>query len=328
MGTALFSSRSARASKRNSTWLSYLWQYRYLYLLAAPLLIWVFLFRWMTIYGAVAAWKSFSPLDGLWGSPWVGWMNFKNVLNNPELGRLVVNALILNGYKILIALPAGAVLALILNELRHRFFKRTVQTVLYLPHFITWIIIGTVFWGIFNYSYGILNTILIYLGRMPVMWYQSPQYWRAFIVGSSIWKELGWSTIIYTAMLSSVNPETYEAAIVDGANKFQQIRWINLPQIMPVIGFNLVFMIAGIIHTDASQIYALANAVNYDVLQVIDTVDYFLFRCISPLAGASGFDLGFGFLTAMGIMQATVGVVLFLIANRMAQRFFRWTGMF
>jgi putative aldouronate transport system permease protein len=321
-------SRSPRDSKRGFHRVSRLWQYRHLYLMAAPLLIWVFLFRWMTVYGAMAAWKSFSPLEGLWKSPWVGWMNFKNVLNNPDLGRLVVNALILNGYKIIIGLPAGALLALLLNELRHKGFKNVVQTILYLPHFITWIIIGTVFWGLFNYSYGALNQFLDRLGRMPIMWYQSPQYWRGLIVGAGIWKELGWSTIIYTAMLSGINVEVYEAAIVDGATKFQQIRYINIPHIMPVVGFNLVFMIAGIVTTDASQLYALASGVNYDVLHFIDTVDYSLFRCISPLAGASGFDLGFGYLTAMGIMQATVGVVLFIVANRMAQRFFNWSGMF
>jgi len=314
------------------SWWTTIKRYRFIYLMMIPAVIWFFLFRWMTIYGMLVAFKQFFALKGIWNSPLVGWTNFQNVLHNPDLPWLIRNALIINFYRLLFAWPAPVILALLLNEIKSKVFKSSVQTLTYLPHFITWVVIGGIVYGLLQYNYGVVNRMLVSIGCQPVAWYQSPQYWRAFLIGAGIWKEIGWGTILYLAIIATnANPEIYEAAIVDGATRFQQIRHLTLPVMLPMVGFNMVFMVAGVFGSDVGELFALVGG-NARLFQTVDTIDYFLFRAVAPVAGTGGVggaaDFGYGFLTALGILQAVVGLALFIAGNWAAKKFFRWSGIF
>lgn len=305
-------------------------KHRYMYLMALPALVWFVAFKWMTAFGILVAFEKFNAFRGVFRSAFVGFANFVNVLHNPELPRLVVNILAINAYKILFGLPAPILLALLLNEIKSSGLKRTLQTIYYIPHFITWVIIGGMLYGLLNYHYGFLNAVIEFFGGERISWYQAAQYWRGILVGASIWKEVGWSTIIYLAVLSAtVNPETYEASIVDGATRFQQIRHLTLPALVPVIGFNLVWMISGLFNSDVTEFFALIGY-NPFLFKTVDSIDYFLFRAVSTVSGTggTGMDFGMGFLAAFGIIQSCLVLCFFIIGNWAAKRYFRWTGMF
>ncbi len=286
------------------------WLYRYLYLLALPGLIYFLIFAYLPMWGVLISFKDFRLFRGFAGSPWVGLENFIFFFTSPNFPRLLRNTLIISGLHILFVFPAPIILAILLNELRNGMFKRFVQTISYLPHFISWVVIGGLLTYTFSQSMGVVNLWLQSMGLEPLHILGNKSAFYGLVVGTNIWKELGWGAIIYLAAITGINPELYEAATVDGANRFQRILNITVPGITSVIIIMLILQISSILNTDFLQILILqgSDASLYEVGDVIDTWVYRAGFLKSQLSLA----------TAVGVFKGLVGLVLVLLANKVA----------
>lgn len=283
------------------------WQ---LYTMILPGLIYFVVFKYIPLSGSIIAFQDYNVFDGVWGSPFVGWKHFENLFTYPEFYNVLTNTVLISVYKLLFGFPAPIVLALLLNEVRKAVFKRTIQTVLYLPHFLSWVIAGGLIINFLSPSSGIVNEIIRFFGGEPIFFLQEPEYFRSIIVGTGIWKEVGWNTIIYLAALAGVNPELYEAADVDGAGKFRQAFSITLPAIMPTIIVLLLLNIGNILDLGFEQIYMFLNPLVYDTGEVFDT---YIYR-IGLLGGQ------FSYTTAIGMFKSVVGFVLLFGANYLSKK--------
>jgi putative aldouronate transport system permease protein len=308
--------RSQRpAGNRAQPWrrlLNRIWLYRYLYLLGLPGIVYLIIFNYIPMWGVIIAFKDFRLFKGLAGSPWVGLKHFEFFFSSPYFPRLLRNTLVLNGLYLAIVFPMPILLALLLNEVRAGFFKRFVQTVSYLPHFISWVVVGGLLIYTFSQSLGVVNIQLARLGMKPLVVLGSRKAFLPLFVGSSIWKEMGWEAIIYLAAIAGINPELYEAATVDGANRLQRVLHITIPGIMPVIVVLLILNIGSIMNVNFLQLLILQgnDASLYDVSDVIDTWVYRAAFLKSQMSLA----------TAVGLFKGVVGVILVYLANRVARR--------
>jgi putative aldouronate transport system permease protein len=289
-----------------------IWFYRYLYLLALPGLLYFIVFSYLPMWGVVIAFKDYRLFRGLAGSPWVGLQHFQFFFTSPNFPRLLRNTLIISGLNLLLQFPAPIILALLLNELRNGIFKRFVQTVSYLPHFISWVVVGGLLIYTFSQSMGVVNIQLQHMNLEPWIVLGNKSTFYGLVVGSGIWKEVGWGAIIYLAAMAGINPELYEAATVDGANRLQRVLYITLPGISAVITILLILQISSILNTDFLQILILqgSDASLYDVGDVIDTWVYRAGFLKSQLSLA----------TAVGLFKGVIGLVLVFFANKVANR--------
>ena len=286
-------------------------QYRWLYLLLLPGLIYFALFRYAPMWGARIAFKDFVPFLGIDGSPWVGFRHFEDFFGNPDFLRLLSNTLILAGLTLFIAFPLTILMALLLNELRGQIYKRTIQTLVYVPHFLSWTIVASLTYLLLALDVGPLFTGLNDLFGTNIDFLSDPDWFRPVILMQEIWKNTGWGTIIFLAALATVDQAQYEAAIIDGAGRFQRIWHITLPNIRGVIVVMLILQIGQILNTGFEQIYLMTNALNRGVADVFDTYVYF----VGITQGA------YSYSTAVGLFKALVGVVLIFGANWLAKRF-------
>ena len=286
------------------------WQ-RYVFLLPGAVLL--ILFCYVPMYGVVLAFKNYLAKDGIMGSEWVGLMNFRALFSYPYMGRMFFNTIGISLYKFLVSFPVTILFALLLNEIGSRWFKRTVQTVSYLPYFISWIVISGMAYSFLNTDYGLLNQLLIALGREPISWYTRADLWWTILMITALWKGLGWGTIIYLASIASINPELYEAACIDGAGRLKQTLYVTLPGMLPVIGINLVFSVSGLIRDDFEQIYALVgdNQILRETTEVFGT--YIFAR---TMGGVSGY----GPATALGLIQSVISLILVVGCNWLVSR--------
>lgn len=292
-------------------------QYRWLYLLLLPGILYFAVFRYWPMWGARIAFKDFVPFLGIDGSPWVGFRHFEDFFTNPDFPRLLTNTLVLAALSLLVAFPLTIIMALLLNELRLQIYKRTIQTLIYIPHFLSWTIVASLSYLLLAMDVGPLFTGLNNLFGTNIDFLADPDWFRPIIVAQEIWKNTGWGTIIFLAALATVDQEQYEAAVIDGAGRFQRVWHITLPNIRGVIVVLLILQIGQILNTGFEQIYLMSNSLNRSVADVFDTYVYF----VGITQGA------YSYSTAVGLFKAVVGVILIFGANSLAKRF-NQSGLF
>jgi len=284
-----------------------------LYLMFVPGFVILALFAYLPMYGLILSFKQYTPRLGILHSPWVGWDNFKYGVATYGFWRLVRNTLVLGLLKMIFAFPSSIILALLINELRVGPFKKTIQTLSYLPYFISWVIVASIMYLLLSTDYGMLNNFLIKLGIGKVDWYTSPQYWRAILTITTIWKNMGWGTIIFLAGLTAISPELYEASVCDGAGRWKQTLHVSIPGIMPVIAMSFILSISGIVRDDFEQVYALVGN-SSELWKTVDVLGTWMYR------GLRGSFTGWGEVTAVGLIQGLVSLILMLGANALIKR--------
>lgn len=285
-------------------------RYRWLLLLLAPGVVYFALFRFWPMYGAQIAFRNYIPFLGIEGSEWVGWEHFQDFFSNPDFPRLLTNTLILAALGLFIAFPLTIVLALLLNEVRLQVFKRTVQTLVYIPHFLSWTVVVSLTGLLFAVGNGPLWTLINDALSTDTNFLADPDWFRPLILLQGVWKNTGWGTIIFLAALAGVDQEQYEAAIIDGAGRWQRVWHITLPSIRSTIVVLLILQTGNILDTGFEQIYLMSNALNRTVADVFDTYVYF-----------TGIQQGaYSYATAVGLAKAIVGLILIFGTNWLAKR--------
>jgi putative aldouronate transport system permease protein len=287
-----------------------MWRHRWFYLLMTPSLLYFLIFRYVPVWNAQIAFKDFKPLLGVIGSPWVGFQHFETFINSFYFDQLIVNTIIFSSAKLVLGLPTAVILAIALHETWFGRFRTLVQTVVYLPHFLSWVIMFGILLMMLSPGNGLINTIIKKLGGEPIAFLTSPQWFRPVVILSDIWKETGWGTIIYLAALLSISPHLYEAATVDGASHLRRIWHISLPGILPVIVLVTLLRLSNILDAGFNQIFVLYSVPVYSVGDVIDTWVY--------RQGILQFQ--FSLATAVGLFKGVIGLTLILVANQMFKR--------
>lgn len=287
-----------------------IWRQRWLYFLMAPTLVYFLIFKYGPLWNAQIAFKDFKPLLGVMGSPWVGFKHFETFINSFYFTELLTNTIIFSLAKLLLGLPIAVICAITLHETWLVRFRTFVQTAIYLPHFLSWVIMFGVLLVILSPGNGLLNEIIKKLGGAPIPFLTTPATFRWVVILSDIWKETGWSTILYLAALLGINPDLYEAAAVDGASPLQRIWHISIPGIVPVIVLVTLLRMGHILEAGFNQIFVLYSVPVYSVGDIIDTWVY--------RQGLLQFE--FSLATAVGFFKGVIGLVLILIANRVAKR--------
>jgi putative aldouronate transport system permease protein len=287
-----------------------LWKYRWLYLMMLPAVIYFIVFKYIPLWNAQIAFRDFKPLLGVVDSPWIWFDNFKTFVNSYYFGQLMGNTLLFSLLKLILGLPLAIILALALNETRLLYFKQIVQTITYLPHFLSWVIVFGVLLAVLSPGNGLLNELIKSAGGEPIPFLTSPEWFRAVVIGSEVWKDTGWSTILYLAALLSIDPALFEAAAVDGASRFQRIWHISLPSILSVVVLVTLLRLGNILDAGFSQIFVLYSLPVYSVGDIIDTWVY----------RQGILDFQFSLATAVGLFKGVIGLVLITVSNRIARR--------
>jgi len=286
-----------------------LYKHRYQYLMILPGVVLLFLFNYVPMAGIQVAFRDFQLGTPIWSSSWVGFDNFK-FLQEPHFWTIVENTLYISVLKFVFGFPAPILLALMINEVGHSAFKRFVQSVSYLPHFFSWIVVAYILQAFLNMDSGLVNEIVSMTGRDPIFFLGSTEWFRPIIVGSGLWKETGWNAILYLAAITTIDPQLYEAAKVEGAGKLAQIRHITIPGILPTVSIILILSIPSLITVGIDQIYPLMNPANMAVSDVLDT---YVLR--------SGLQQGyFGMATAIGLLSSVIGLALVLATNQLSRK--------
>ncbi len=283
---------------------------KYAYLMLVPVVLYYLVFHYGPMYGVIIAFQDFSPTKGIWQSPWVGLENFRVFFTGFHFSRLVVNTLAINVLDLLFGFPAPIILALLLNEIRFNPFKRLVQTVTYMPHFISVVVVVGMLVD-FLARDGLVNNLL--LGAFPgtpTAYMQLPDWFRIIFVGSGIWQHIGWGSIIYLAAIAAIDPTLYEAAMVDGADRFRQIRHITLPGILPTIIILLILRMGSMMSVGFEKILLMYNPMTYETADVISTYVY--------RKGILGAD--YSFSAAVGLFNSVINFALLVFANRLSRR--------
>jgi len=287
-----------------------MWKHRWYYFLLIAPLTYYLIFRYIPIWNAQIAFKEFYALKGVEGSPWVGLQHFETFFKSFYFSELILNTVIFSAAKLVLGLPLAIILALAIHESQFLRFRSLVQTVTYLPHFLSWVIMLGLLMGLLSPSSGMINEIIKSFGGEPIAFLTSTEWFRQVVVLSDIWKETGWSTILYLAALLGINPDLYEAAAVDGASRWRRIWHISLPGIIPVVVLVTLLRLGNILDAGFNQIWVLYSVPVYSVGDIIDTWVY-----------RSGvLDFQFSLATAVGLFKGVIGLVLILVANEVAKR--------
>ncbi|TNJ61560.1 sugar ABC transporter permease [Paenibacillus hemerocallicola] len=272
-------------------------------------LVYFLVFHYVPMFGILIAFKNYNVFQGVFDSPWVGTKYFRQFLTDPYFYKLVRNTLLIGLYHIMFSFPAPIVLALLLNELKHHVFKRFVQTVSYLPHFLSTVVVVGIIVNFMSYD-GIMNQFMGLLGLEPVHFLMSPEWFRSIYIGSEIWQGIGWGSIIYLAALTAIDPQLYEAATIDGANRWKQMIHVTLPGIAPTIVILLLFNIGAVMNVSFEKILLLSNGSNQDASDVIALHVY--------RRGLISSD--FSYATAVGLFNSVIAVLLLTFANRVSKK--------
>jgi putative aldouronate transport system permease protein len=290
--------------------LARLTKYRWQYLMILPAIILLFVFNYVPMAGVQVAFKDFHIGLTISKSPWVGFENF-TFLQDDQFWLVVRNTLYIAVLKFIFGFPAPIMLALLINEVRHNGLKRFIQSVSYLPHFFSWIVVAYILQSLLTLDGGVVNQLITDMGGDPIFFLGSTEWFRPMILASGLWKEIGWNTILYLAAISTIDPQLYEAAKVEGAGRWAQMRSITLPGILPTAAIVLILSMPSLINVGMDQIYPLMNPANLPAADVLDT--YILRR---------GLQQGyFGMATAIGLLSSLVSLVLVLASNQMARKF-------
>lgn len=284
---------------------------KFLYLMILPGFIYFVIFKYLPMGGLIISFQDYQPYLGISDSPWVGMKHFVRLFTEPTFFMLLSNTLILFALNIVIFFPLPIILALMLNEVRHRYFKNAIQTIIYIPHFMSWVIIVSITYVFLNVDGGVINEMLAAVGLPKVSFLTSPEWLRTMYMAQIIWKELGWSTIIYLAAITVVDTQLYEAAEMDGASRWRKTWHVTLPAIRPVIITLLILKIGSTLDLGFEHMYLLLNSLNREVAEIFDTYIY--------TAGLKNGQLSFS--TAVGLFKGLVGLILIMLANRLAKKF-------
>lgn len=278
-----------------------------------PALIFVFVFSYIPMYGVLMAFQDYSIYKGFLHSPWVGFKHFEMFFNAPEFWTIMRNTLVISLLKLFIGFPAPIILALMLNEVRKASFKRVVQTISYLPHFLSWVIVSGFVVSLLSTDNGSINILLqsVHLIKEPINFLAIPEYFWSILVTTGIWKEIGFGSIVYLAAIAGVDPHIYEAASIDGASRLKQIINITVPSIIPVIVIFMILAIGNLLSAGFEDILLLAtNPVLRDVSDVLDTYVYRI--------GIQ--NSRYSYATAAGLFKAVISVGMLTLANLVARR--------
>ncbi|AIQ51382.1 ABC transporter permease [Paenibacillus sp. FSL R7-0331] len=288
---------------------SKLHKYRWQYLMILPGVVLLFLFNYIPMAGIQVAFRDFRIGGSIWNSPWVGFSNFE-FLQDPQFLTIVENTLFISVLKFIFGFPAPILLALLINEIRSSRFKRFVQSVSYLPHFFSWIVVAYILHSFLSLDDGLVNQFITWTGGEPVFFLGSDEWFRPMVIVSGLWKETGWNTILFLAAITTIDPQLYEAAKVEGAGRLAQIRHITLPGMIPTITIILILSIPGLITIGMDQIYPLMNSANMGVADVLDT---YVLR--------SGLQQGyFGMATAVGLLSSVISLILVISSNQFSRK--------
>jgi putative aldouronate transport system permease protein len=282
-----------------------------LHIMLLPSLAILAVYSYWPMAGIMIAFEKYIPTKGTFGSPWVGWRNFEYLFELPDTKRVIINTLLIASMKVIVGLIVPLVVSLLLNEVRKNAFKRMVQTLVYLPHFLSWVILGGILIDLLSPSNGIVNQILVMFGIKPIYFLGENSWFRFVLVSSDVWKEFGFNTIVYLAALTGINPSLYEAADIDGANRLQQTWYVTLPGIMPIAILMVTLSIGNILNAGFDQIFNLYSSPVYESGDIIDTLVYRL----------GILQAQYGLATAVGLLKSTVSLFLISSSYYLAYRF-------
>ncbi len=278
---------------------------RYLYLLLLIPLVYFIVFKYIPMIGLQIAFRDYKIHDGMWGSVWVGTKHFVRLFSSPDFYTTLYNTVVLSFLNIIFGFPMPIILAILLNEVNNMPFKRVTQSLLYMPHFISWIVLGGIITSILSPGTGIINNFIKSLGNEPIYFMGDTGWWRVIYVLSGIWKEAGWGTIVYLAAISGINGELYEAARIDGANKLRQMWHITLPGIRSTIAILLIMRMGQVLQVGFEQIYSLQNDMVLSVSDVISTYEYRI----------GLLSMQYSYTTALGLFKGVVGLIFVVLTN-------------
>lgn len=296
-------------SKWKKLW-TRIWYFRHIYLFLLPAIIWFLVFCYYPMYGALLAFKDFKYNLGIVGSPWVGFRYFKYFLVDPKFFEVLRNTLVISFLKLIFGFPAPIILALMLNEVRQAKFKKVVQTISYLPHFVSWVVVVTLLQKILSPHAGLLNDIRFQMSLEPIFYMGRKQLFYPLVIISSIWKGIGWGSIIYLAALSNIDQNLYEAAEIDGAGRWRMMFNITIPSIVPTIAILLIFDLSGILNAGFEQIYLMQTPSTMGVSEILDTY-------VLKLGLLDG---QFSYSTAIGLFRSLVSLILIVTVNWVSRR--------
>jgi putative aldouronate transport system permease protein len=283
---------------------------KYIYFMLLPVVAYYLIFLYSPMYGLQIAFKDFSPAKGIWSSEWVGLKHFISFYHSFFFGRLIRNTLLISFYELIFSFPAPILLALLLNELRNRFFKSVVQSITYLPHFISMVVVAGMMVD-FLAADGLVNRLTSMFGASPVSFLIRPEWFRTVYVASGIWQGVGWGSIIYLAAIAGINPTLYEAARADGAGRFRQMLHITLPGIMPTVVIMLILRCGSLLSGGSMEkILLLYNSTTYETADVIST---FVYR-------RGLLQMDYGFSAAIGLLNNVVNFIMLLSANAISRK--------
>ncbi|MFD0715490.1 ABC transporter permease [Paenibacillus sp. GCM10027626] len=287
------------------------WRDKYLLLLLAPVILYLLIFKYTPMFGIVIAFKKYNLFKGIWDSPWVGWNNFTLFFNNHDAYQVIRNTFLLGFYRLLFGFPVPILLALLLNEIRKAMFKRFVQTVSYLPHFISTVVIASMLTMFLSPSGGILNNMLQWLGIQPINFLAEAGWFRTIYVSSDIWQTAGWGSIIYLAALSAIDPQLYEVADIDGATRWQKTMHVTLPGIAPAIIILLILNVGQIVEIGFEKVFLLYNPATYETADIISTYVY-------RMGIASG---NYSYGTAVDLFMGVISFIFVYSANYFSRKY-------
>jgi len=282
---------------------------KYVYLILLPVLLHYFIFHYGPMYGAVIAFKDYTPARGILGSPWVGLKHFRDFVNGIYFWRIFRNTILINVYSIIFQFPAPIIFALLLNEIKNSKFRRVIQTVTYIPHFISVMVICGIIVD-FTSRYGIINDIVEFLGGERSNLLMRPELFRTIYITSNIWQGLGWGSIIYLAALSNIDVQLYEAAVIDGANRWKQMLHVTLPGIVPTIIIMFILRMGSIMNVSFEKIFLLYNPLTYETADVIST---FVYR-------KGLLEFSYSYSSAVGLFNSVINFAFIVISNHFIRK--------
>ncbi|WP_407267975.1 ABC transporter permease [Radiobacillus sp. PE A8.2] len=282
----------------------------WLYLLVLPGLLYFLTFKYLPMWGLTLAFKDFQPFVGFFGSPWVGFEHFERLFSNNDFWMLFRNTLLISLYKLVFFFPFPIIIALMLNEVRRQVFKRAIQSIIYIPHFLSWVVIVGITYVLFTTEGGLVNELIAQTGNEKINFLGNPDWIRTMLTSQTIWRETGWGTILYLAAMSNIDPQLYEAAKIDGAGRFRQMWHVTIPCIRSTIVVLFILQLGNFMDLGFDQVYNMLNPANRENADVFDTYVY-----------VTGITQGqFSYSTAVGMFKSLVGLILVVVANYTTKR--------
>jgi len=291
-----------------------------LYLMCLPALLQIVAFRYLPLGGLIVAFKDYSYRLGILGSPWVGFSNFRFLFGSFTILQVAWNTILLNLLFIVVPLFIAMIIALMFNELRWGGFKKVAQSIMLLPQFISWIVVGVVVYQFFNFEYGSINNLLKSLHISPLRFYSKPEYWRPILTAIRVWHDVGWNSVIFLATLAGIDPQLYEAATIDGAGKMSRTMRISVPYLYSTVSILVLMAIGRLFTGDFAMIYGIIGD-NPPLYPTTDVIDTYVYRALRQLGDV-------GMASAAGFLQSILGFVVVMIANWGAKRMNEEGGLF